>query len=69
MILRATRLLKTIAILFFDKIDILFHQKRIISFLKKKKININFFIDVGSHKGTYTDLIINNFSMIKQDKL
>ena len=65
MILRATRLLKTIAILFFDKIDILFHQKRILSFLKKNKLNINFFIDVGSHKGTYTDLIINNFSVKK----
>ena len=65
MILRATRLLKTIAILFFDKIDILFHQKRILSFLKKNKLNINIFIDVGAHKGTYTDLIINNFSVKK----
>ena len=65
MILRATRFLKIIAIFFFDKVDILFHQKKILSFLKKNKLNINFFIDVGSHKGTYTDLIINNFSVKK----
>jgi hypothetical protein len=42
MILRATRLLKTFAILFFDKIDILFHQKRILSFLKKNKLILIF---------------------------
>ena len=57
--------LKYIAILFFDIIDKFFHQRKILNNLKKINININILIDVGAHKGTYTDLIINNFTVEK----
>ena len=58
-------LLKKIAILFFDIIDKFFHQRKILNNLKRINININTLIDVGAHKGTYTDLIINNFTVEK----
>ncbi len=58
-------LLKFFAILFFDIIDQIIHQRKILKFIKEQKTNINLFIDVGSHKGTYTDLIINNFKTKK----
>jgi len=57
--------IKLFAIFIFDIIDKYFHQKRIISFLKKINLDINFFIDVGSHKGTYTDLILSHFEDCK----
>lgn len=52
--------LKNLAIIFFDLIDKYFHQKRIINFLKTHLNEINIFLDIGSHKGTYTDLILKN---------
>ena len=52
--------LKNLAIIFFDLIDKYFHQKRIITFLKTHFKEINIFLDIGSHKGTYTDLILKN---------
>ena len=52
--------LKNLAIIFFDLIDKYFHQKRIINFLKIYLKDINIFLDIGSHKGTYTDLILKN---------
>ena len=52
--------LKNLAIIFFDLIDKYFHQKRIINFLKTHLKEINIFLDIGSHKGTYTDLILKN---------
>ena len=58
-------LLKKIAILFFDIIDKFFHQRKILNNLKRINTNINTLIDVGAHKGTYTDLIINNFTVEK----
>ena len=58
-------LFKFLAILFFDLIDYYLHQKKILNFLKKNKVNIDLFIDVGAHKGTYTDLILNNFKVKK----
>ena len=57
--------LKLLAIFIFDIIDKFYHQKRIISFLKIINIKIEYFIDIGSHKGTYTDLIIKNFKKCK----
>ena len=57
--------IKVLAIFIFDVIDKLFHQKRIIFFLKKTNLKVNFFIDVGSHKGTYTDLILKHFDGCK----
>ena len=55
------------SIIFFDFIDKFFHQKKNYKLFhaKKKKLPIECFIDVGSHKGTYTDLFINNFEIKK----
>lgn len=50
---------------FFDYIDKNFHQKKILKSLKKIRFNLNTFIDIGAHKGAYTDLIIANFSFKK----
>ena len=59
------KLIKYFAILFFDIIDKFIHQKKILFSLRKKIIKIDSFIDVGSHNGTYTDLIIKNFKVHK----
>ena len=59
------KLLKIIAVIFFDIIDLYYHQKRIIKFIRKNNIRINFFFDIGSHMGTYSDLIIKNFRKCK----
>ena len=59
------KLLEKIAIIFFDLLDKYIHQKNIVHFLKKNIKNIEVFFDIGSHKGTYTDLIINNFKVKK----
>ena len=59
------KLLEFIAIIFFDLLDKYVHQRRIIKTLKENILNLNLFIDVGSHKGTYTDLILNNFAVQK----
>jgi FkbM family methyltransferase len=58
-------LLKSLAIYFFDLLDIFIHQKRILLELKKNHLKINSFIDVGAHKGIYTDLILRNFKVKK----
>ena len=55
------KLLKEMAIVFFNLIDIYIHQIRILNFLKKYINEINTFIDVGAHKGVYTDLFNKNF--------
>ena len=57
--------IKQIAIVFFDIIDKFFHQPKILNFLLKNIKYLNLFIDVGSHKGTYTDLILKNFDVKK----
>ena len=59
------KILKVIAIEFFNFIDKFIHQPKILKVLKQKTKNINIFVDVGAHKGTYTDLIINNFDIKK----
>ena len=59
------KFIKFFAILAFNIIDKFFHQKKILLFLKKNQIKVNNFVDVGSHKGTYTDLILNNFKAEK----
>ncbi len=53
------------SIYFFDIIDKFIHQKSIINFFKKRKINISSLIDVGSHKGLYTDLFLKNYRIKK----
>ena len=59
--------IKQIAIVFFDIIDKFFHQPKILNFLLKNIKYLNLFIDVGSHKGTYTDLILKNFDVKKKN--
>ena len=59
------KIIKIIAIFFFDILDIFIHQKRIIKLIKKQNINITTFIDVGAHKGVYTDLFLKNFKIKK----
>ena len=59
------KILKIIAIEFFNFIDKFIHRPKILKVLKQKIKNINIFVDIGAHKGTYTDLIINNFDVKK----
>ncbi len=59
------KILEKIAIIFFDMIDKFFHQRKIIKNLKKNLDNLDVFFDIGSHKGTYTDLVIENFKVKK----
>ena len=59
------KFLEKIAIIFFDLLDKYIHQRNIVYFLKKNIENIEIFFDIGSHKGTYTDLILNNFKVQK----
>jgi len=51
------KFIKNIALLAFNLIDCYYHQKKIASFLIKKKLTVNIFFDIGSHMGTYTDFI------------
>ena len=53
------------SIYFFDIIDKFIHQKSIINFFKRREISISNFIDVGSHKGLYTDLFLKNYKIKK----
>ena len=55
------KILEKLAVIFFDYLDKFFHQPRIIKTLKKEVLDLDNFIDVGAYKGTYTDLILNNF--------
>ena len=59
------KLFKNIAIIFFDIIDQYYHQKKIIKFIRKNNINLKYFLDIGSHMGTYSDLILKDFSNCK----
>ena len=59
------KLLELIAIIFFNLLDKHIHQKKILKYLKEKKIPIEIWLDVGSHKGTYTDMILKNFNLQK----
>ena len=58
-------MIKRIAIYIFDIIDHYYHQKRIINFILKKNFSVNYYIDVGSHLGTYSDLILKYFKKSK----
>ena len=58
-------ILRSIAIIFFNFIDNYIHQNRILYFLKKNKVSLQTIIDVGAHKGSYTDFLINNFKIKK----
>ena len=59
------KFLRKLAIILFDLIDLYIHQKRILAHLKRKKIKVEIFLDVGSYKGTYSDLILKNFNVKK----
>ena len=55
------KLLRNLAIILFDIIDKFYHQKKIIKFIKENNLNLNLFLDIGSHLGTYSDLILKEF--------
>ena len=57
--------IQKLAVLFFNLIDRLIHQKKILHFLKQERVQIDTWFDIGSHKGLYTDLIKNNFTTKK----
>ena len=59
------KLFELIAILFFDLLDKFFHQRKIINILNKEISELDVFIDIGAYKGTYTDLVFNNFKTNK----
>ena len=52
------KILEKLAIEFFNLIDKFIHQRRILKFFKNRIKEINIFVDVGAHRGNYTDLII-----------
>ena len=52
------KLLRNLLLHFFELIDEFYHRKRIEKFIKKNKIKIKTFIDVGAFEGKYTDLIL-----------
>ncbi len=54
---------KKIAILIFDLIDKYIHQKNILKSIKNENLKIKTFMDIGAHKGKYTDLFINNYKI------
>ena len=56
-------LIKIFAIFIFDLIDKYIHQNNILKSLKKEKLDIKIFFDIGAHKGNYTDLILKNFNL------
>ena len=53
--------IRRLILLFFNLVHAYYHQKRIASYLKKKVDKIEIFFDVGSHMGTYTDLIKKDY--------
>jgi len=59
------KLLKFLAILFFDLIDKYIHQKNIIKSLKNSKYFIKTYIDIGAHRGTYIDLFVKYYNLRK----
>ena len=59
------KMFEIMAVKFFNFIDKFIHQIRILKILKTKVKSIEIYIDVGAHKGTYTDLVINNFKVKK----
>ena len=63
------KFLRKLAIILFDLIDLYIHQKRILAHLKRKKIKVEIFLDVGSYKGTYSDLILRNFNVKKNNNV
>ena len=59
------KIIKILAIIFFNLIDKFIHQKRILNYLKNCDFKINTLIDVGAHKGLYSDLLMKHFSIKK----
>ncbi len=58
-------MIKNIVLFFIGLYDYI-HQKKIITFLKKKKIdNLNIFFDVGAHEGESINLFLKNLQIKK----
>ena len=52
------KILRKLLLIFYDLIDEFYHQKRIEKFIKNNQLKLENFVDVGSFKGKYTDLIL-----------
>ena len=51
--------IKKLVMFFFNLVHTYYHQKSIAIYLKNKMNKIDILFDVGSHMGTYTDLVLN----------
>ena len=50
--------IRKLVLFFFNLVHTYYHQKRIASYLKNKINKIDVLFDVGSHMGTYTDIVL-----------
>ena len=50
--------IRKLVLFFFNFVHTYYHQKSIALYLKNKMNKIDILLDVGSHMGTYTDLVI-----------
>ena len=57
--------IRKLILLFFDLVHIYYHQKRISFYLKNKINKIDIIFDVGSHMGTYTDMVVKAYPNCK----
>ena len=57
--------IRRLILFFFDLVHIYYHQKRIASYLKNKINKIDILFDVGSHMGTYTDIVVKAYPNCK----
>ena len=56
---------KRFVLFIFGLIDLYYHQKRILFYLTKKINKIDIFFDIGSHLGTYTDIVVKAYPNCK----
>jgi len=57
------KFIRNLIVFFFDMIDHYYHQKKIMVYLSKYKNQIKSFMDIGCHKGKYTDLFLKNLNI------
>ena len=57
------KFIRDLIVFFFDMADRYYHQKKIIGYFRKYKNHITSLMDVGSHKGKYTDLFLQNLNI------
>ena len=57
------KFIRNLIVFFFDMIDHYYHQKKIMVYLSKYKNQIKNLMDIGCHKGKYTDLFLRNLNI------